>query len=155
MHTGARGHQCHIWGYQPNDHEEPFITPENKSSCGSDAFVATKDNGASRDVGVAPTKCVDDFHGKLAEHRRLHISTLWNGEAVQVSIRDQGRGIAIDDMERIFEPFFTTKPQGMGLGLAICRNIITAHNGQLWASNNADRGASFYFTLPVYPGESA
>jgi two-component system, LuxR family, sensor kinase FixL len=86
-----------------NDHEEPFITPENESSCGSDAYVATKDNGASRDVGVAPTKCVDDFHGKLAEHRRLHISTLWNGEAVQVSVRDQGRGIAIDDMERIFE----------------------------------------------------
>ncbi len=88
------------------------------------------------------------------EHRRLHIHTLWNGEAVQVSVRDQGRGIALDDMQRLFEPFFTTKPQGMGLGLAICRNIITAHNGQLWATNNADCGASFYFTLPAYPGES-
>jgi two-component system sensor kinase FixL len=92
---------------------------------------------------------------ELAEHRLLHIRTLWNGEAVQVSVHDQGQGIALDDMQYLFEPFFTTKPQGMGLGLAICRNIITAHKGQLWATNNADSGASFYFTLPAYPGESA
>ena len=90
-----------------------------------------------------------------AGHRRLHIRTLWNGEAVQVSVGDQGSGIPPDDMARIFEPFITTKPQGMGLGLAICRNIITAHNGQLWATNNADCGASFYFTLPAYPEEPA
>ena len=93
-------------------------------------------------------------YAEIVEHRQLHIHTLWNGDAVQVSVRDQGRGIALDDMERIFEPFFTTKPQGMGLGLAICRTIINAHNGQLWATNNADCGASFYFTLPSYPGES-
>ena len=94
-------------------------------------------------------------HNEPAGHRRLQICTLWNGEAVQVSVGDQGRGIAPDDMARIFEPFFTTKPQGMGLGLAICRNIIAAHNGQLWATNNTDSGTSFYFTLPAYPGESA
>jgi len=88
------------------------------------------------------------------EHRQLHIHTLWNGDAVQVSVDDRGRGIAVDDMEHIFEPFFTTKSHVMGLGLTICRTIITAHNGQLWATNNADCGASFYFTLPVYPGES-
>jgi two-component system sensor kinase FixL len=88
------------------------------------------------------------------EHRQLYIHTLWNGDAVQVSVSDQGRGIALDDMERIFEPFFTTKPQGMGLGLAICRTIINAHKGQLWAANNPDCGASFYFTLPSNPGES-
>jgi len=90
----------------------------------------------------------------VAEHRRLHIHTLWNGEAVQVSVSDRGKGIALDDMERIFEPFFSTKPQGMGLGLPICRTIINAHNGQLWAANNVDCGASFYFTLPSHPGES-
>ena len=88
------------------------------------------------------------------KQRRLHIHTLWNSEAVQVSVRDQGRGIALDDMQHLFEPFFTTKPQGMGLGLAICRTIINAHNGQLWAANNADCGASFYFTLPSSKGES-
>jgi signal transduction histidine kinase len=91
---------------------------------------------------------------ELGEHRSLHIHTLWNGEAVQVSVRDQGRGIALDDMQLLFEPFFTTKPQGMGMGLTICHSIITAHNGQLWATNNADCGASFYFTLPSSQGES-
>jgi len=95
---------------------------------------------------VADADCV--------EHRQLHIRTLWNGNAVQVSVGDQGRGIALDDIECIFEPFFTTKPQGMGLGLAICRTIIRAHNGQLWAANNADCGSSFHFTLPSSSGAS-
>lgn len=90
-----------------------------------------------------------------AERRQLHIQTLWNGGVIQVSVGDQGRGIAPDVREHIFEPFFTTKPHGIGLGLAICRTIIAAHNGQLWATNNAGHGASFYFTLPPYPGESA
>jgi len=90
-----------------------------------------------------------------AEQRRLHIKTQWHGNAVQVSVVDHGRGITPDDMAQLFEPFFTTKPQGMGLGLPICRTIINAHNGQIWAVNNADCGASFYFTLPPYPGEPA
>jgi signal transduction histidine kinase len=93
-------------------------------------------------------------HIGCVEHRQLHLQTLWNGNAVQVSVGDQGLGIALDNMERIFEPFFTTKSHGMGLGLAICRTIITAHTGQLWAKNNADFGASFYFTLPSYSGEN-
>ncbi|MDD5321468.1 MAG: ATP-binding protein [Methylococcales bacterium] len=99
--------------------------------------------------------CEAAAHVEAVEHRQLYIHTLWNGDAVQVSVCDRGRGIAIDDMEHIFEPFFTTKPKGMGLGLSICRTIINAHNGQLWAVNNADCGASFYFTLPSYQGESA
>ena len=90
-----------------------------------------------------------------AEHRRLHIKTQWNGNAVQVSVVDQGRGIALDDMAHLFEPFFSTKPQGMGLGLPICRTIINAHNGRIWAANNASCGASFYFTLLAYPGKPA
>jgi two-component system sensor kinase FixL len=98
--------------------------------------------------------CDAAAHTGCVEHRQLHIQTLWNGDAVQVSVGDQGEGIALDDMEHIFEPFFTTKPYGMGLGLAICRTIITAHNGRLWATNNADCGASFYFTLPLYSKES-
>ena len=90
-----------------------------------------------------------------AKHRRLHIKTQWHGNAVQVSVVDQGRGIALDDMAHLFEPFFSTKPQGMGLGLPICRTILNAHNGRIWAVNNANCGASFYFTLPAYPGEPA
>ena len=52
-------------------------------------------------------------------------------------------------MEQIFEPFFTTKAKGMGLGLSVCRTIIAAHRGKLWAMNNADCGATFRFSLPV------
>ena len=98
--------------------------------------------------------CDAAAHADYIEHRQLHINTLWNDKAVQVSVGDQGRGIVLNDMERIFEPFFTTKSQGMGLGLAICRTILNAHNGKLWATKNADCGATFYFTLAAYPGES-
>ena len=52
-------------------------------------------------------------------------------------------------LERVFEAFYTTKPGGLGLGLSICRSIIEAHNGRLWASANLPRGASFQFALPA------
>jgi len=65
-----------------------------------------------------------------------------------VAIVDRGAGIAAD-VERVFEPFFTTKEHGLGLGLVICRSIVAAHGGALGAANNADRGATFWFTLPV------
>src|SRR5258708_17875478 len=52
------------------------------------------------------------------------------------------------NVDRLFEPFYTTKPNGMGMGLAICRSIITAHKGRLWATPNVPRGAVFQFTLP-------
>jgi signal transduction histidine kinase len=82
--------------------------------------------------------------------RRLLVSTgLTDGGAVSVSVADQGCGIPHEKMERIFGPFFTTKTQGMGLGLAVCRTIISAHGGKLWATNNAGRGATFHFTLPA------
>jgi len=83
--------------------------------------------------------------------RRLLIRTeIENGSgAVVVSITDRGSGIPEEKMEQIFEPFFTTKEKGMGLGLSVCRSIIAAHRGKLWATNNADRGATFHFSLPT------
>ncbi|MES2260428.1 MAG: ATP-binding protein [Pseudomonadota bacterium] len=68
---------------------------------------------------------------------------------VGISIVDCGGGIAPAALERVFDPFYTTKESGMGLGLSICRNIIGAHEGQLWAENNAQRGATFYICLPL------
>ncbi len=65
-----------------------------------------------------------------------------------VSVRDCGVGIPDDVAEHIFEPFFTTKPEGMGMGLAICSSIITAHRGRFWASQNTDCGCTFHFSLP-------
>jgi C4-dicarboxylate-specific signal transduction histidine kinase len=85
-----------------------------------------------------------------ASGRRLLVRTesVDNSE-VRVSVADQGRGIPIEKVEHIFESFFTTKQIGMGLGLAVCRTIISAHGGELWAMNNSDRGATFQFTLPA------
>jgi len=82
--------------------------------------------------------------------RRLCIRTgIENGDdAVIVSVTDCGGGIQVKEVEQIFEPFFTTKAKGMGLGLSVCRTIIAAHRGKLWATNNAERGATFHFTLP-------
>jgi two-component system sensor kinase FixL len=66
---------------------------------------------------------------------------------VEVSVADRGTGIPPEDLERIFEPFVTTKPQGMGLGLAVCRTIVKAHGGRLWATNNPDGGATLHIEL--------
>ena len=85
------------------------------------------------------------------QERRLLIRTgIENGNgAVIVSVIDGGGSIPEEKMEQIFESFFTTKEQGMGLGLSVCRTIIAAHRGKLWATNNADRGATFHFSLPI------
>jgi signal transduction histidine kinase len=67
---------------------------------------------------------------------------------VLVSVRDSGPGIDPDHLDRVFEAFYTTKSSGVGMGLSICRSIIDAHGGRLWADMNASRGAVFRFTLP-------
>jgi signal transduction histidine kinase len=82
--------------------------------------------------------------------RELLISTgkIESGE-VFVRVRDSGPGLAPATLERIFESFYTTKPSGLGLGLSICRSIVEAHGGRVWASANVPQGASFQFTLPA------
>jgi signal transduction histidine kinase len=67
---------------------------------------------------------------------------------VVASVRDEGQGLP-QEPERIFQPFYTTKPQGLGLGLPICRSIVEAHGGRLWAESHPERGAVLQFELPV------
>jgi signal transduction histidine kinase len=66
-----------------------------------------------------------------------------------VAVRDSGPGLDPETVDRLFEAFYTTKGQGMGIGLAICRSIIQAHGGRLWARANVPCGAIFQFTLPT------
>jgi C4-dicarboxylate-specific signal transduction histidine kinase len=82
--------------------------------------------------------------------RELSIRTKRRGaDEVLVAVRDSGPGIDSEHLERVFDSFYTTKPSGIGLGLSICRSIIDAHGGRLWAAANEPRGAAFQFTLPA------
>ena len=74
---------------------------------------------------------------------------------VLVEVIDSGPGVLPATVERLFESFYTTKPTGLGLGLSICRSIVEAHNGRLWASPNVPRGAIFHFTMPAHPDGAA
>jgi C4-dicarboxylate-specific signal transduction histidine kinase len=69
---------------------------------------------------------------------------------VSVTVRDSGPGLKPEDLGRLFDPFYTTKPTGMGMGLSICRSIIEAHRGRLWATANLTQGASFHLSLPAH-----
>jgi signal transduction histidine kinase len=87
--------------------------------------------------------------------RELLISTArGNSHDVLVTVQDSGPGLGPVSPERIFEAFYTTKPGGIGIGLSICRSIVDAHGGRLWASARMPKGAIFQFTLPVH-SESA
>ena len=99
----------------------------------------------------------DAMHDRPPSERQLTIAAGGTAEgAIQVSVRDEGVGIAANRLEQIFDPFVTTKENGLGLGLAICRSIVGSHGGRLWAVNNADRGATFFLMLnPADPDHSA
>ena len=74
------------------------------------------------------------------------------GDRVEVPVQDSGPGVPAADAARVFEPSFSTKPEGMGLGLAISKTIIVAHQGSIWVQNPPEGGADFCFTLPVAEG---
>jgi signal transduction histidine kinase len=73
---------------------------------------------------------------------------------VLVAVTDSGVGISAENADRLFNAFFTTKSGGMGMGLSICRSIIEAHDGRLWATSDVSLGATFRFTLPAH-GDTA
>jgi C4-dicarboxylate-specific signal transduction histidine kinase len=86
--------------------------------------------------------------------RRIEISATRESHVVHVAIRDRGPGVPDSQLENVFDAFYTTKSNGLGLGLSICRSIITAHGGKLWATNNEVRGSTFHFTLPVLAADA-
>jgi signal transduction histidine kinase len=85
-----------------------------------------------------------------ARPRELSIRSQQNEAGhVLIEVADSGHGIGADNADQLFKAFFTTKPAGMGMGLSICRSIIEAHGGNVWASDNTPSGAVFHFTLPA------
>jgi PAS domain S-box-containing protein len=88
--------------------------------------------------------------GSVEERARmLSIRTEQRGpEGILVAVHDSGPGVDPEHLQRVFDPFYTTKNSGLGMGLSICRSIIDAHGGRLWADTNEPRGAVFQFTLP-------
>src|SRR5882757_4552762 len=87
-----------------------------------------------------------------SEVRELLISTEQDHRGVLVAVRDSGPGLDSSHLERVFDAFYTTKSRGTGMGLSICRSIVDAHGGRLWAEANEPRGTIFQFTLPVQVG---
>lgn len=92
----------------------------------------------------------DAMHANKLSARLITVRTICvENQFVRISVRDCGPGIAADRVEQIFEPFYTTKTHGLGLGLTICRSIINAHGGRLWAVNNNEGGATVTVDLPI------
>lgn len=93
---------------------------------------------------------MDATAGLPAQDRWVEVATeAVAGGMVTVRVSDSGPGVATETKRRLFEPFFTTKANGMGMGLAVCKTIIEAHHGRIWAENRTSRGASFCFTVPI------
>jgi two-component system sensor histidine kinase DctS len=83
------------------------------------------------------------------EEREIVVSAERAGDSVRVSVADRGCGLSAETRQQLFEPFFTTKPEGMGMGLNICRSIMELHRGRVWAEANPAGGTVFFFSVPV------
>ena len=91
----------------------------------------------------------DSMSHNPPEQRQIILRTGVKDNRVRVTVRDFGPGIEKENLQRIFEPFFTTKRTGLGIGLAVCHTIVEAHEGRIWAENNPDGGATFFFEIPI------
>jgi PAS domain S-box-containing protein len=98
---------------------------------------------------------VESMSGMSEGSRDLLISSEGGAGRVRVAVQDSGPGLSPQSENRLFEAFYTTKPNGMGMGLTICRSIIEAHGGRLRVAANEPRGAMFHFTLPLEWDEAA
>jgi signal transduction histidine kinase len=101
------------------------------------------------------TNAIESMAAKDGPRILRATSEVHDDGGVMVSVADTGPGIGSQDVDRIFNPLFTTKSDGMGMGLSICRSIIEAHDGRLWAAPNTPRGAVFQFVLRADSARSA
>jgi C4-dicarboxylate-specific signal transduction histidine kinase len=92
---------------------------------------------------------IEAIQADAAAASELSISSSTQGDWVKVAVKDRGCGLPAEHLNELFNPFFTTKPTGMGLGLAICRDIIAGCGGELAGAMNPDGGMTFSFTLPA------
>ena len=90
---------------------------------------------------------IEAMAATMERPKPLWIRARREGDNVVVEVQDHGVGLS--DSEKIFEPFITTKETGLGMGLAICRSIVEAHAGRIWAARNPERGVTFSFSLPI------
>jgi signal transduction histidine kinase len=93
---------------------------------------------------------IEAMSGTNEGPRELLISTAKTDVGLLVTVRDSGPGLPPESSDRLFNAFYTTKSGGLGIGLSICRSIIEAHRGRLWATANTPRGAVFQFALPPH-----
>jgi signal transduction histidine kinase len=92
-----------------------------------------------------------DALGPITDREKLLVieAAVQDPDNVWLTVRDSGTGIDGENLDRIFDPFFTTKSNGMGMGLSICRSIVEAHGGRLWASRGDPYGSAFHVVLPT------
>jgi C4-dicarboxylate-specific signal transduction histidine kinase len=97
------------------------------------------------------TNAVEAMSGVSEGTRELCVNTgRTNSGDILVAVQDSGPGLDTQNLDRVFDAFYSTKPRGLGIGLSICRSIIEAHEGRLWASPTHPHGATFQFTLPAH-----
>src|SRR5207253_2315762 len=92
---------------------------------------------------------IDSMSTVESRARVLHLRAAYSRDRAWISIADAGVGMDQDAMDRIFKPLYTTKPNGMGMGLSICRSIVEAHKGRIWVAPGDPHGVVFHFVLPT------
>jgi signal transduction histidine kinase len=96
------------------------------------------------------TNAIEAMSGVSERSRGLVIGTGKDSSGgVLVAVQDSGPGLDPESFDRLFDSFYTTKPGGMGMGLSICRSIVEAHGGRIWATPNTGPGITMQFSLPV------
>jgi PAS domain S-box-containing protein len=127
-----------------------------KAQLGGDSIVIRGDSTQLQQVILnLVMNALEAMAGADVGARRLTVrAQARDGEAI-VSVTDTGPGLGTEDPDRLFEAFFSTKAEGIGMGLSICRSIIEAHGGRIWAANNGTRGSVFSFSLPLAEGNGS